>query len=156
SGGRAVEECVYERLLRTASVLANNTPARRFLAPQEENRPPSSITENMVAALCTTEPWRTLLTNPRLADYRSFSELRFYGPGYEDFSIVLLEAYQGEYFTGPQWRCLRQYINQRGAGIPFLRNLFAAINNDGTLNDLMKNAVLAKITSIQFIYGDAQ
>jgi hypothetical protein len=96
----------------------------------------------------------------QVAHLRSFPEVRFYGAGYEDFSIVLLQAIQGEEYSSAQWRWLRQNINQSGKGIAYLRNLWTAAQQmrqtagqqqQGTFDVLQQS-----FNNLQAIYNDAQ
>lgn len=153
NGNKVVSECVYERLIRSASVIYRNTPARSFFREST-----SSITPDMATALLNESRWQVLLTQPQVVHYRSFPELRFYGAGFEDFSISLLQGFRDETYSSAQWRWLRQLINQNGAGITYLRNLWRAVDNQrtsagpnqqGTLDVLQQS-----INSIQAIYND--
>jgi len=154
--GREAEKSVYERRLRLASIVYGNTPARQFLARSDQRMTQNGITPEFVGALANTEPWRELLMNPQVASFRHFPELRFYGNNFEDFTIILLQAFQGESFSSAQWRCLRQYINQQGTGINYLQNLWRAVRNDQGAQQVTRDALLQMINGIQAIYGDAR
>ena len=125
SDNRPLNECVCERLIRTASVIYENEPARRILRQQCKQ-----VTTELIDALSKERRWCNLISNPQVASFRSFPELKFYGTNFEDFSISLLAAFQGEAFTSAQWRWLRANINQRGRGIQYLQNLWRAVHND--------------------------
>lgn len=153
--GRDLNTCIHERMIRSASVIVNNTPARHFLVPEGKAAPRKQLPEGLVDAVATASPWADLIRGPRVGHVRCFPELRYYGPAFEDFSIVLLQAFQGEEFTAAQWRCLNQHISQQGNGIQFLQNLFRAVRNDGTVHDATKDALLGKLNGIQAKYRDA-
>lgn len=154
SESRPVQECVYERLLRTASVIYDNTPARQFLIKGDE-RPAKEIPPSFVSALAQAQSWSNLVSNPQVASFRSFPELRFYGDRFQDFSIILLQAFQGEKFSAAQWRWLNTNIQQRGTGITYLRNLFNAVSNDRDLRDDTRGALQQMFNGLQRIYTDA-
>jgi hypothetical protein len=154
--GRDLAPCVYERLIRAASVVMNNTPGRHFLIAEGQTEPRARLSPELVDALCATNPWAALLRTPRVAHYRCFPELRYYGPMFEDFTIVLLQAFQGEQFSSAQWRCLRQYVGRaQGRGIQYLRNLWTAVQNDRTAQQVTRDALLGMINGIQAVYNDA-
>jgi hypothetical protein len=155
SQGRDIAACVHERLIRAASVVINNTPGRHFLIAENQTEPRARITPELVDALCAADPWAGLLRSPRVSHIRCFPEIRYYGQAFEDFTIVLMQAFQGEDFTAPQWRCLSQQINQQGTGIRYLQNLWRAVNNDQTVQQMTKDALLGKINGIQAKYRDA-
>ncbi len=107
-------------------------------------------------AVCAADPWQGLLRSPRVSHIRCFPELQYYGPAFEDFTIVLLQAFQGEQFSSAQWRCLRQHIGRaQGRGIPFLRNLWTAVKNDRVAHQTTIDALTGMINGIQAIYNDA-
>ena len=147
---------VHERLIRAASVVINNTPGRHFLVADGENEPRARLSPELVDAVCAADPWQGLLRSPRVSHVRCFPELRYYGQNFEDFTIVLLQAFQGEKFSSAQWRCLRQHIGRaQGCGIPFLRNLWMAVNNDRVAQQMTRDALTGMINGIQAIYNDA-
>jgi hypothetical protein len=150
SDDRPLNQCVCERLIRTASVVYRNEPARRILSQQCRR-----ITTELVDALSPEQLWHGMIQNPQIASFRSFPELRFYGNNFEDFSIILLEAFQGEAFSPAQWRCLRANINQTGMGIPFLRNLWRAVGNDQNARQETRDVLQQMINGLQAIYTDA-
>ncbi len=158
SGNRPVEECVYERILRTASVIYNNTPIRRFLIGANQ-RPVTGITPAFVTELAQVQPWRNSICNQQVADFRAFPEPRFYGNNFEDFTIVLLQALQGEAYSAAQWRWLRGNVNQPGTGIQYLRNLWqaadAARQNATQEQRSTLNVLSASFNNLQAIYRDA-
>jgi hypothetical protein len=154
--GRDLATCVYERLIRAASVVMKNTPGRHFLIAEGQTEPRARLSPELVDALCTTDPWASLLRTPRVAHYRCFPEMRYYGPTFEDFTIVLLQAFQGEQFSSAQWRCLRQYVGRaQGRGIQYLRNLWTGVQNDRTAQQVTRDALLGMINGIQAVYNDA-
>lgn len=150
ANNRPLNECVCERLIRTASVIHENEPGRRVIRQQCLH-----ITEELVNVLAEEESWRSLLVNPQVANFRVFPELRFYGNNFQDFSIILLQAFQGEEFTSAQWRWLRANINQQGNGIAYLQNLWRAVHNDRTLRDDTRQVLEQKFNGLQAIYTDA-
>ncbi len=149
-----MEECVYERLIRTASVIYANTPARRFLIKGNQ-RPTAEISPSFVTELAQAQPWSTLVSNPQVASLRNFPELKFYGDGFQDFSIILLQAFQGEKFSAAQWRWLNTNIGQPGTGLAYLRNLRNAVTNDQGLRDDTRVALQQMFNGLQRIYTDA-
>ncbi len=154
SGSRSVEEGVYERLLLTASPIYSNTPARQFLIGRNQ-RPREELTSSFVTELAQVQPWRSLISNPYVASLRNFPELKFYGNGFQDFSIILLQAFQGEMFSPAQWRWLGTNMGQPGTGISYLRNLWRAAGNDQTLRDDTRVALQQMFNSVQRVYTDA-
>jgi hypothetical protein len=87
---RDLATCVHERLMRAASVVVNNTPARHFLIAQGQTEPRVRVPAELVDALRATSPWDDLLRNPRVRSLSCFPEIRFYGNGFTDFTIRLL------------------------------------------------------------------
>jgi hypothetical protein len=152
---RDLNTCIHERLIRSASVIVNNAPARHFLIPEGKTAPRKQIPAGLVDAVATASPWADLVQGPRVGHIRCFPQLRFYGPGFEDFSIVLLQAFQGEEFSAAQWRYLSRHISQQGAGMDYLRNLSNAISADHSIHKETKPVLLGKLTSIQTKYNDA-
>lgn len=118
SDSRPLNECVCERLVRTASIVYENEPSRRILGQQCQR-----ITTGLVGAISADQRWREMIANPQVLSLRRFPELKFYGTNFEDFSIHLLEAFLGETFTSAQWRWMRENIGQPGAGRQYLTNL---------------------------------
>ncbi len=154
--GRNLNDCVYERLIRAASVVINNTPARHFLIPEGGSEPRRCLTPPLVDALCANHPWMGLLQTPRVHSLRCFPELRFYGNGFSDFTIRLLQAFQGEAFSPAQWRALFRHVNQDGIGMDYLANLRDAIENDAQVHNETKPVIRAMIGRLRGIYTDAQ
>ena len=159
SGNRALEDCVYERLLRTASVIYRNTPARQFLV-RGNQQPKIEVTPAFVQGLTGVQPWDSLISNPQVADFRAFPEPRYYGNNFGDFSIILLQAIQGEAYSSAQWRWLRANVNQPGTGIQYLQNLWRAAENarQTTTNQqliMTLNVLQPSFNNIQAIYQDA-
>jgi hypothetical protein len=158
NGNRPLEQCVHERLLRTASVIHSNRPARLFLKREGQSEPPNDITPELVSAIATREPWASLIKNPRVFGVRRFPEIRFYGNNYRDFTIILLQAFQNEKFTSAQWRWLRQNINQPGLGLAYLQALDARVLNDITNQNVRQDtgdAIHQKLQGLMAIYNDA-
>ena len=85
-----------------------------------------------------------------------FPELRFYGNGFSDFTIRLLQAFQGEEFSPAQWRALFRHVNVNGTGMTYLENLRDAIVNDGQVNSDTQQVIRAMIGRLRGIYTDAQ
>lgn len=150
SNGRPINECVCERLIRTASVVNKNEPARRILQGQCQQ-----VTKQLVNQLIAVQPWKNVIENPRMISLRVFPELRFYGNDFTDFSISILQAFQGEAFSSAQWRCLSQCIDKPGTGISFLQNLWRAVAVTEAHQDT-KDVLRQMINRIQGIYRDAQ
>jgi hypothetical protein len=150
SDGRPLNECVCERLIRTASVVYENEPARRVLSQQCRR-----VTTELVDSLAAQPLWSGMIRNPQVDSFRSFPELRFYGNNFEDFCIVLLEAFQGEEFTSAQWRWLRANIGQQGTGIDYLRNLWRTVHNDRNIRDDTRQVLEQRFNGLQAIYRDA-
>lgn len=154
SNNRPLNECICERLIRTASVVYENEPARRILAQRCQR-----ITPDLVNALSSEQRWQNMVSNPQVVNLRAFPELRYYGTGFEDFTISLLQAFQGEYYSSPQWRWLRQFINQPGTGVAYLQNLRTAAQNarrDANQQQLSSLDVLQQsFNNLQAIYQDA-
>ena len=147
--GRLLDECLHERLVRSASVIYNNTPARQIVGDA------TKVTPDFVAQLAGDLRWRNLLANPQVESLNVFPELRFYGNNFEDFTISLLQAFQGEEFSAAQWRCLRTNINQSGSGIQYLRNLWIAVGNDRNARQETRDVLQQMINGLQAIYQDA-
>jgi hypothetical protein len=151
---RPVEECVYERLLRTASVIYGNRPARQFLI-RDNQQLPAGITPAFVNEIAQAQPWSSLMSNSQVASLRNFPELKFYGNGFQDFTIILLQAFQGEKFSAAQWRWLNTNIGQTGTGTTYLRNLYNAVSGDRDLREDTRGALQQMFNGLQRIYTDA-
>jgi DNA helicase HerA-like ATPase len=154
AGSRPIEEYTYERLLRVASVIYRNTPIRQFLQGGNQ-RPVEGITPAFVTEIAQSQPWSRLISNPQVRAFRCFPELKFYGDGFQDFTIMLLQAFQGEAFTSAQWRWLVANIEQAGTGINYLQNLWRAANSDRDLREDTKEVLKQRFNSAQRIYKDA-
>jgi uncharacterized protein len=152
--GKPIAECVYERLIRSASVIYANTPARSFLRQSAVN-----INASFVRTLLNEPQWNGLLTQSQVTHYRSFPELKFYGPGFEDFSILLIQAFRNEDFTPAQWRWLRQVINQNGSGLAYLQALRTAIQTARATapqaQQITLDVLRQSIFNVRAIYSDA-
>lgn len=148
--GRPLKECIYERIIRAASVVSRNTPVHKII--QDEIK---KLTPDLVSVISQLEPWNRLISNYQVAHYNNFPELRFYGNDFVAFSINLLEAFQGEDFSDAQKRWLRNNIDQQGTGISYLRNLWTAVRNDRNLRDETKTVLQQKFNALQAIYNDA-
>ena len=155
SVGRQTQECMRERLLRTASVIHNNTPARQFLLRDGQRAPSSRVTPELVAQIAQVQPWQTLTALPQIVGYRAFPELRSYGADMQDYSITLLSGFQGEAFSPAQWRCLRANIAQQGTGTTFLTNLWRAVGNDTNARQETRDVLQQMINGIRAVYNDA-
>jgi len=149
TGTKSLEESVYERILREASVVYNNKPARQFL--REGDR---CITRELVEQLVGTNPWRTWLEKPQVANRSAFPELKYYGTDFADLTIGLFEAFLGEEFSSAQTRCLRGCINQSGVGAAYLSNVKTAVDNSPARQET-KDALDAMLTGLQRVYNDA-
>jgi len=150
SPNRALNECVCERLIRTASIMYNNEPARQVLGRECQR-----VTAQLVTALSSEQRWQDLIRNPQVVSLRAFPELRYYGSNFEDFTITLLQAFQGEEFSSAQWRCLRTNINRQGTGIPYLQNLWRAVGSDQEARDDTREVLQQKLNGLRRIYTDA-
>lgn len=158
---KSINESVCERLIRTASIVDKNEPPHRIL-----QNSCARVTPQLVTAFAqdqNNQHWNNLIQNGRVAHYNSFPELRFYGDGFEDFTIVLLQTFRGEAYTSAQWRWLRGHINQSGTGISYLQNLWRAVQNDPSLRDRQNNSVNStgsvlqqSFNLLQTIYRDTQ
>ncbi len=147
---KSLNDWVCERLIRTASVIYQNEPARRIIA--QECR---KITPEFVNALSPITPWSNLIRSSQVVSRRTFPEIKFYGDDFQDFSIHLLEAFQGEEFTDAQRRWLRDNIRQAGAGIQYLQNLLDLLEENPPGGKGTKEALEQKLKSIKNIYEDA-
>jgi hypothetical protein len=147
---RLLNECVCERLISTASVVYENEPARRLL--RQKCR---TITPQLVQALSSQQLWSGLISKPHVTSLRAFPELRYYGDTLEDFSIVLLQAFQGEEFSSAQWRCLLQNIRQAGKGSTYLQNLSRSVRDDSTARQDTRDVLQQMLNGLQRIYRDA-
>jgi hypothetical protein len=156
SEGRLVQECVRERLLRTASVIHNNAPARRFLVKDGQGAAIETLRPHFAEQVARVDPWRSLISWPQVVSYRAFPELKDYGPDFRDYTIALLSGFQGEEFTSAQWRCLLTTIAQPGTGIQFLQNLWQAVGNDGTARQETREVLQQKINGIRAAYVAAK
>src|SRR5216683_272463 len=83
ANNRPLNECVCERLIRTASVVHENEPARVILKQRCRK-----VTPELVTALSSNPPWISLISNSQVASLRVFPELKFYGNKFEDFSLI--------------------------------------------------------------------
>jgi uncharacterized protein len=154
---RPLEEQVRERLIRAASVIYQNNPMRRFLTRDASRLPTVQLTSSLIDQIVNLPPTsilRRLISSPPVAHYTVFPEIRYYGTIGADFTINLLEAFQGEQFSAAQWRWLRQIINQQGTGIQYLRDLWRAAQNTITTNET-RDVIQQKINGLQAIYQDA-
>ncbi len=142
-----LREWIGERLLQTASVIFKNKPARQLV---RENC--AGINDAFLNAISGEQPWHDLVTQPRVCNYRVFPELRFYGNGFQDFTIQLLAALQGEQFSPAQWRWLRQLINQPGQGITYLQNLLRATSQ--VTNTDTQAVLQQRFNGLQAIYNE--
>jgi DNA helicase HerA-like ATPase len=147
--------CVRERLLRAASVVVNNTPARHFLIAEGRTEAKEHIPSGLVEALCDRSPWDDLLRTPRVRSLRCFPELKFYGNGFSDFTIRLLQAFQGEAFSPAQWRALFRHVGQNGTGMDYLANVRDAVENDAQVHGDTKPVIRAMMGRLRGIYTDA-
>jgi len=152
---RPVDECMRERLLRTASVIYRNTPARQFLVRDGKQGPAYTIDPEFVGQIAQVEPWRTLTALPQVSSHRAFPELRNYAPVSQDYTINLLAAFQGEEFTPAQWRALLPIVGQPGKGVDFLDNLFTAVGSTVRNQDTLA-ALQQKIRAIKRVYEDTK
>lgn len=151
SDKRPLNECVCERLIRTASVVYQNEPARQILSHQCQK-----VTKEFVTALSPVAPWNSLIRSTQVVSRTAFPELRFYGDNFQDFSIHLLEAFQGESFSDAQLRWLRNNIRQQGVGTEYLENLLTALDQKPPGGQGTKEAIEQKLKGIQNIYEDAR
>jgi hypothetical protein len=149
SNNRPPNELICERLIRTASVIYANEPARQIIRGRCQQ-----VTEQLVDQLLPIPQWKNVLENPRMMDVRGFPELKYYGPDFTDFSIALLQAFQGESFSSAQWRCLSQCISQPGTGIRYLQNLSNEVENTRAQEDT-KGVLQQMLGRLQGIYADA-
>jgi hypothetical protein len=153
---KPINEWVCERLIRTASVIHENEPARKILE-QGCRR----VTPELVNTFLNSDPWVDLIRSPQVLSKSAFPELKFYGQGFEDFTIILLQSFQGEVYSSAQWRWLRTNINQAGQGVDYLKNLWRASNNDRNLKDgngrinSTGSVLQQSFNGLQAIYNDA-
>ena len=81
--------------------------------------------------------------------------MEFYGDNFRDFSIILLQAFQGEFFSSAQWRCLSANINQQGIGIRYLQNLYRAVASDQNARPETREVLQQMLNRLQAVYNDA-
>ncbi|GCE50551.1 uncharacterized protein DUF87 [Thermosporothrix hazakensis] len=148
---RPKNEQACERLLRTASVMYKNEPARKIVKEGCKH----IITADFVRQLVATETGSSLLKKNAVQSLRVFPELKYYGDKFADFSIVLLQAFQGESFSSAQRRVLRRIIKQEGTGEAFIARLHDKISKS-RLNPVIRDALLPKLEGIKAVYQDAK
>ncbi len=88
----------------------------------------------------------------------AFPEIRFYGNGFEDFTINLMASFLNENFTGAQRRALREILTDPSLrnlkGLSFLRRLYSLINNNTEMHEQTQRTLLNQINTLQTIYID--
>lgn len=109
---------VCERLIRTASIVYGNQPSHQILQKKCEK-----VSSKLATKLSSTEPWTSFLSEERVVSRKAFPELKNYGKQFRDFSIKLLESFQGEQFTDPQRNWLWKYITASGEGLEYINNI---------------------------------
>lgn len=152
---KPINESVCERLIRTASIIHKNEPSHKILRDECEK-----VTPQLTRALSQSQNnqhWSNLIQNGRVAHYNSFPELKFYGEGFEDFTIILLQAFRGEAYTPAQWRGLRSNISRgQGVGVVYLQSLRDLIQQDRGIDSRTKPVLDSSLVFIETIYREIQ
>ncbi|MDJ0745248.1 MAG: ATP-binding protein [Xenococcaceae cyanobacterium MO_167.B27] len=150
---RPENQCVCERLIRTASIIHKNEPGHRIL--QNKCKKVTSELVNNLSQNHNNQHWSDLIKYGRVMHHNTFPELKFYGDGFEDFTIILLQAFRGEAYTSAQWRWLRNNINRQGTGINYLSNLENSARNDVSLDSRTKPVLVGSLIMLRNLYQDA-
>lgn len=91
-----------------------------------------------------------------IQDHEIFPEIKYYGRGFEQYSIGLMEGFLGENFTYAQRRFLRKVVKSTFTGKDYIDDIRtkarAAPNNE--LSSSTKNALLGKLDTLEIIYKD--
>jgi DNA helicase HerA-like ATPase len=151
SDGRPVDDCVYERLLRVSSVILNNTPARQLVKEASDK-----INQALVSEIAANDLLKRSLAHSQVVSRNFFPQLKFYGNGFEDYTVHIFEGFLGEPFTAAQWRWLRDNISTAGTGTAYINNLISILNVDTQVNDATRDALRQKLQGLRAIFLDAQ
>lgn len=144
-----LDQWIGGRLLQASSIIHHNTPTRELV-----KRGGGSVNEGLLQALQTNNWLFNSITEPRVQSYTVLPEIRNYGDGFQDFTILLMSAMEGEAFTSAQWRWLSGAINQPGQGIAYLQNLYRAVSQ-AQINDDTKSVLQRRFNRLQSIYNEA-
>jgi len=152
-----VAEATLERILRTASVIHENTPARNFLS-RDGADPRNELSEQIVDAISESDDLGSLLQNPGVREGAAFPELRSYES--TGFTINLLQAFYGKEFTSAGREWLAGNINQPGGGIDYLQNIDDAAHGFSQGAESWERNMISRvrdgISSIEAAYHEAR
>jgi len=117
-----------------------------------------SLTQTVIDDIKGSKLFRILNNMDYVEHIECFPEIRYYGEGFEDFTINLLGGFLNEAFTGAQRRHLLRALRDSSIrslrGIPFLQRLWSIIDRDPDINENTKEALKGKINTLQVIYSD--
>lgn len=156
--GYSDDRTVFERLIRTASIIHGNVPARSFLQYQDQPPVHDGFDEDLVNVVINNETLRNLVERRQVRSRSIFPEIRYYESLGAGFSIQLLQAFRGSEFSDAQWEWLSTNVNQNGNGLDYLDNLEASARSDfnnPNVYDGTLRVILRSINGIRRAYRDA-
>jgi len=116
------------------------------------------LTQESIDYIKSSSLFRNINNMKYVENIVCFPELRYYGEGFEDFTIDLLGGFLNEAFSSAQKRGLLRALSDHSistlAGIPFLRRLWSLIDADTSIKDQTKDALKGKLNTLQTIYSD--
>ncbi len=116
------------------------------------------LESNKIEKIKNSDSFKRLNNMDVVEHIECFPEIRFYGNGFEDFTINLMASFLNENFTGAQRRALREILTDPSLrnlkGLSFLRKLYSLINNSTEMHEQTQRTLLNQINTLQTIYID--
>jgi len=163
SKGINIEDNEVIPLFINIAILLGNKSLYEVLPEKEDNKLVFSsevekfLEPNIVEIIKDSESFKRLNNMDIVEHIECFPEIRFYGNGFEDFTINLMAGFLNENFSGPQRRVLRETLTDTSLyslkGLEFLQRLWSLINKK-EIHDQTKQALLTQVNTLQTIYTD--
>ncbi len=116
------------------------------------------LESNKIEKIKNSDSFKRLNNMDVVEHIECFPEIRFYGNGFEDFTINLMASFLNENFSGAQRRVLRRNLTDSSLislkGLSFLQRLYSLISNDQRAHRETINTLQNQINTLQTIYTD--
>ena len=164
-GIRSIRDDDILPVLQTLAILRNE-PMWSLL---ENENGTTKLNDVTIKTLKDPMKLRSLLNSPlfkfqkelsnRIGRYNIFPELKYYGRGFEGYTLRLIEGFLGEEFTPAQKRHLFQLIKAPGKGIRYIDAIWNRLQTLKTKGQIRidprtEQALESKLNTLKLIYND--
>ncbi len=155
-------------LLQTLALLRNE-PIWNLFEKTEDSKPSSKLRTDIIKMLKDPNNLQKILDNPvfkfqeklpkKIKQHVIFPELKYYGRGFEGYTLHLIEGFLGEKFTPAQRRHMLRLINTPGKGADYIKELRKRVRSElieSSSQDKKRSGLTldGKLRVLEMIYDD--